>query len=217
MAKLSHRQQQILDYVQAYHDEHSYMPAVREIQTACDISSTSVVDYNLRILEREGYLRRAPDISRGLELIGASTPVAVPGPEIIEVPLVGSIAAGSPIPVPEAETWRQPDETVGLPPEMTPRRPEELFALRVRGYSMIDALIDDGDVVVLRHTHEARDGDLVAAWLREEETATLKRFYRQGEMVRLQPANATMEPIMVPAAGVEVHGRVVAVLRNLEA
>ena len=215
MPTLSTRQEQILAFVRGYHADHSYMPSVREIQAACDISSTSVVDYNLRLLERDGYVRRAPDISRGLELVGAeerSTRV-----EIVSVPVIGSIAAGAPIPVPEAGAWASEDaETVSLPPELTPRRSEGIYALRVKGHSMIDALIDDGDLVVLRPTADVRDGDLVAAWLKLEEEATLKRFYREGALVRLQPANVQMEPIIVPADNVEVHGKVVAVIRRLE-
>lgn len=212
MPKLSDRQQRILDFLRAYHEEHRFMPSVREIQAACGISSTSVVDYNLRLLERDGFVRRSPDISRAIELIGAED--ATPEVEVVAIPVVGSIAAGSPIPTPGAEAWRSPDETVSLPPELTPHQAERCYALRVRGVSMIDALIDDGDVVVLRPVGEVRNGDMVAAWLRSEESATLKRFYREGPRVRLQPANSQMEPIIVPAEDVEVHGKVVAVLRR---
>lgn len=215
MTKLSLRQTEILAFIRAYHAEHQYMPSVREIQAACDISSTSVVDYNLRILQREGVVRRAPDISRGLELTDEPAPAR--GPDVVSVPVIGSIAAGAPLPV-VTEDMRQAEwaETIGLPPEMTPRDPDSLFALRVKGTSMIDALIDDGDVVVLRATRDARNGDLVAAWLPADEETTLKRFYREGDNVRLQPANSQMDPIVVSAEAVEVHGRVVAVFRNLE-
>ncbi len=214
MPPLRPRQQQILDFIRAYRADHSYMPSVREIQAGCAISSTSVVDYNVRILEREGYLRRSPDISRGIELVGGETEPAV---ELISVPIIGAIAAGSPMPVPEAAQWAAEDvETVSLPPELTPRQAENLYALRVKGYSMIDALIDDGDIVVLRPTADPRDGDMVAAWLKLEEEATLKRFYREGDRIRLQPANVQMEPIVVPAENVAVYGKVVAVIRRLE-
>ncbi len=214
MPGLRPRQQQILDFIRAYRAEHSYMPSVREIQAACGISSTSVVDYNVRILEREGYLHRSPDISRGLELVGGKPDNVV---EMRPIPVIGVIAAGSPMPVPEVGQWPAEDaETVSLPPELTPRQSEGLYALRVKGYSMIDALIDDGDVVVLRPTADPRDGELVAAWLKLEEEATLKRFYREGDRIRLQPANVQMEPIIVPAENVEVHGKVVAVIRRLE-
>jgi len=219
MAQLNARQQQILDFVREYHLDRSYMPSVREIQTACDISSTSVVDYNLRILEREGMVRRSPDISRGLELVGAYGAHAdanVSNIEVFQIPVVGTIAAGSPIPVPESDGWRsEGSETITLPSELVTRDPEKLFALRVKGQSMIDALITDGDLVVLTPTSQARNGDMVAAWLPLEEEATLKRFYLEGDMVRLQPENAAMDPIMVPAANVQVHGRVVGVIRRM--
>ena len=215
MTKLSARQHGILDFIREYHEEHRFMPSVREIQSACDISSTSVVDYNLRILQREGHIRRSPDISRGLELMEGVT--AAQGPEVVSIPVIGNIAAGAPLPALTADTWQDENvETIGLPPELTPRQASGLYALRVKGYSMIDALIDDGDVVMLRPTADVHDGDLVAAWLTAEEETTLKRFYREGDRVRLQPANVQMEPIYVPADGVEVHGKVVAVVRRLE-
>ncbi|MEX2431027.1 MAG: transcriptional repressor LexA [Dehalococcoidia bacterium] len=216
MPKLSIRQQEILKFIRAYKAERGYAPAIRDIQEACGISSTSVVDYNLRLLQRDGVIRRSPDISRAIEILGDEVPSPA-GAEVVSVPVIGSIAAGLPLPVPEAGLWRSEDaETVSLPPELTPRRADDLYALRVKGYSMIDALIDDGDVVVLRPTTEARDGDMVAAWLKLEEEATLKRIYVEGKFVRLQPANIQMAPIMVPAANIEVHGKVVAVIRRLE-
>lgn len=215
MAPLNGRQQEILEFVREYHLDRSYMPSVREIQAACDISSTSVVDYNLRILEREGFVRRSPDISRGLELVGIDDDKQ-PQIEVFQIPVVGSIAAGEPIPVPESEGWRsEGSETITLPPEFATRNPEDLFALRVRGFSMIDALITDGDVVVLTPTSQARNGDMIAAWLPMEETATLKRFFLEGDQVRLQPENKQMDPIIVPADSVQVHGRVVGVIRRM--
>ncbi len=213
MPSLSNRQRQILTFVQNYHDEHRFMPSVREIQDACSLSSTSVVDYNLRILAREGHIRRSPDISRGLELVDAPRNMQV---DVFSVPLLGSIAAGQPIPVPLTESWRNVDEYVQLPPNMAVRGPQQVFALRVRGYSMIDALIDDGDLIVLRHGGDVHQGDLVAAWVVPQEEATLKRFYREGNNVRLQPANAQFAPIILPAIDVEIHGTVIAVIRHLD-
>jgi len=146
-----------------------------------------------------------------MELVGEEVPFASAS---VLVPLVGYIAAGTPLPVLNDEV--EPSESIALPQEFLPRRRDGLFALRVRGQSMIDALIDDGDVVVFRPAHEVRDGDMVAAWLKLEQEATLKRIYRQGNRVRLQPANSQMKPIIVPASNVEVHGKVVAVIRSLE-
>ena len=215
MSPLSTRQQQILDFLREYHADRSYMPAIREIQLACGISSTSVVDYNLRLLERDGYIRRDPDISRAIELVGESEADLV---EVARIPVLGAIAAGEPIPVPEADAYADGDhESFALPPELTPRDPDNLYALRVKGYSMIDAFVTDGDIVVLRHTRDAHNGEMVAAWLPMQEEATLKHFYLEGDNVRLMPANPAMEPIIVPADSVQVHGKVVAVMRRVAA
>lgn len=210
--RLSAKQQAILDFLRDFLHDHSYPPTVRDIQQGCGISSTSVVDYNLRLLERDGYIRRAPEVSRGIELLDG-TPSRR---EAAAVPVMGYIAAGQPIPVPTSEGWGQaePLETLELTLSITHGR-RNLYALKVRGQSMIDALIDDGDVVVLKPTREARYSSMVVAWLTEEKEATLKRFYREGRRVRLQPANSQMDPIFVDADKVEVHGRVVAVIRTL--
>ena len=212
MVRLSSRQERILQFIRDYRRTHGYAPSVRDIQAGCFVSSTSVVDYNLRILQREGHIRRSPEVSRGLELITGEPEVATAPP--IMVPLVGYIAAGAPLPVPTDEM--EPSEMIALPQETAPRWTDGLFALRVRGTSMIDALIDDGDIVVLRRPTDVRDGDMVAAWLKVEQEATLKRIYREGSRVRLQPANSQFKPIITRATNVEVHGKVVAVLRRLE-
>ena len=209
MPEISGRQKRILEFIQAYRAEHGYAPSVRDIQAGCFVSSTSVVDYNLRILQRERFIRRSPDVSRGLEVIGEKAEAT-----LINVPLLGYIAAGTPLPVPTDEF--EPAEMIGLTPEMVPNNSQGLFALRVRGQSMVDALIDDGDLVILRASKEIRNGDMVAAWLRLEQEATLKRFYLQGSQVRLQPANPHFKPILTPADNVEVHGKVVGVIRSLE-
>ena len=205
---MTERQRKILDFIRDYHADHSYMPSIREIQLGCGISSTSVVDYNLRLLERDGHLKRSPDISRAIELVGAA-------PETLSVPLCGAIAAGEPIPAPEPGAYH---EDVTLPPELTPRDSRDLYALRVKGDSMIDAFVTDGDIVVLRPARDVpRNGEMVAAWLPLEDSATLKHFHLEGDSVRLMPANPAMEPIVVPAGQVEVHGKVVAVMRRVTA
>lgn len=212
MKKLSQRQQRILGFIEEFMDGHGFPPTVRDIQYACGVSSTSVVDYNLRILEREGYIRRSPEISRGIELVGASRSRK----DTVTIPLLSEIAAGQPIPVMAAEDFstESPLDTVEVPQGML-RDEEGVYALRVKGTSMIDALIDDGDIVVIRPTSEVRNGEMVVAWVKSDKEATLKRFYLEGNTVRLQPANSQMEPFFVDAPDVEVHGKVVAVLRNL--
>ncbi len=216
MKKLSVRQEKILDLIQEFLEEQGYPPTVRDIQYACNISSTSVVDYNLKILQKEGYIRRSPEISRGIEILGGKR-----HKDAFSVPVMGYIAAGEPIPVPTSEGWT-PDSAVdqvdvvnGILGGVRARGTSNLYALRVRGTSMIDALVDDGDVVVIQPADNVKDGDMVVAWLKNEKEATLKRIYNDGTVVRLQPANSQMEPIFVLASNVEVQGKVVAVLRNL--
>jgi repressor LexA len=206
MKDLSAKQRRILEFIQGFIGEHDYPPSIRQIQEACDISSTSVVDYNLRILEKEGYIRRDREVSRAIELLE-------PGgrrPRVISVPIIGTIAAGQPIPVPSEA--RDPEDTLEVPPDMIGGR-ADVYALRVKGNSMIDALVMDGDIVIMESASTANDGDMVAAWLKREEEATLKRFYREGTNVRLQPANESMAPIRTEAANVEVQGRVIGSIR----
>ncbi len=211
MKKLSPRQQRILEYVRDFLDNHQYPPTVRDIQRGCEISSTSVVDYNLHILQREAYIRRFPGVSRGIEL--AEGRQGAERRNVVRVPLWGNIAAGQPIPIPSVESL-DPLETLELPRALTKGR-DNVYALRVKGESMVDALVGDGDIVLLEPDRQAENGDMVAVWIRSKEEATLKRFYLEGNRVRLQPANSQMKAIYVDAEDVEVHGRVVGVVRSL--
>ena len=206
------RRQRILDYIQEFISENGLPPTVRDVQKACAISSTSVVDYNLRILDRDGYLNRRPEMARGIELLDK---VGQPLSSAPKVQVVGNIAAGSPLPAFSIEEAGSSEEfdTVEVAPELQ-RRHGKLFALAVKGTSMIDALIDDGDVVVVKPLLQADPGDMVVAWLKEEEEATLKRYYPEGQQVRLQPANSQMEPIYCNAANLEIKGKVVEVIRK---
>jgi repressor LexA len=210
--KMPERRRRILGFVQEFYFENGIPPTVRDIQQACDVSSTSVVDYNLRQLEEAGYLNRRREVARGIELLDKDGEPVSSAPR---VQIVGSIAAGQPLPVFSSEGSAVSEEfdSVEVSPDI-PRRHGKLFALTVRGTSMIDALIDDGDVVVIKPSHEASNGEMVVAWLKQEEEATLKKFYLEGDQVRLQPANSTMSPIYSPAENVEVRGKVVTVLRK---
>ena len=207
------RQQQILDYIGQFLDQNGIPPTVRDIQRGCSISSTSVVDYNLRLMERDGYLKRRSEVARGIELLDETGLPVANGAARVQI--VGSIAAGQPIPAFSSEGVDSAAEfdIVEVRPDLK-KRHGTLYALSVKGTSMIDALIDDGDVVVIKPTNTARNGEMVVAWLKEEEEATLKKFFREGDQIRLQPANSTMDPIYVPADNVEVKGRVVEVLRQ---
>jgi len=210
MKTLSEKQLRIMDFLRDFVAERGYPPTVRDIQRGCDISSTSVVDYNLRILEREGHIRRDQDVSRGIELLGGRVR------HTALVPVLGAIAAGEPIPVPTSDTWENRDwsETVEVAEEMVRGR-EGVYALRVKGNSMVDALIGDGDLVLMQHQTTADDGEMVAAWLKREEETTLKKLYRQGERVRLQPANPRMRPIHTDAANLDIQGKVIGVIRRV--
>lgn len=210
MKQLSAKQQRILDFMHSFVDENSYPPSIRDILSGCNISSTSVVDYNLKALERAGYIRRDREVSRAIELLDGRGH----RPRVVSVPVLGQIAAGSPIPVPGSGAVDDPDETLEVSAEVTSGN-ADVFALRVRGTSMIDALVNDGDLVLLRATETAENGEMVAVWLKRQNETTLKYLYREGERIRLQPANSTMEPIYTDAGNVEVQGRVVSVIRTI--
>ena len=209
MAKLSERQRRILQFVERYTAEHSYPPSIREIGQAVGISSTSVVDYNLRALEREGMIRRDREVSRGLGLV---TKAPASRPKVIRVPIKGRIAAGEPI-----EAIEGHEDYLEFTSGMVP---DGCYALQVKGKSMIDDLIDDGDLVVVRPQNTANNGDIVVALLMNESptgegVATLKRLYRERGNIRLQPANSDMQPLYVDPENLEVQGKVVSVIRNL--
>ena len=212
MADLSERQVKMLEFISDFMDENGYPPTVRDIQNGCKISSTSVVDYNLNGLREKGFLRRHADVSRGLELLNRKQPA----PETVAIPILGQIAAGSPISLPSADAPlpTEADEYVELPQSVIGNG-NKLYALQVKGQSMIDALIDDGDLVVMESVSTVADGEMAAVRLKRDEETTLKRFYAEGPTVRLQPANSTMEPLRVSADDVEVIGKVVAVWRYL--
>lgn len=209
MKQLSRRQQDILGFIESFSDDRSYPPTIREIQEGLGISSTSVVDYNLNVLEQRNLIHRNRNISRGIELVGRVSPRR----GIVSIPVVGRIAAGEPIPVPDDLSSQEFLDTIELGTDVLGPRTEGLFALRVKGHSMVDALINDGDVVVLRHQNVCENGDTVAVWLKSERETTLKKFYNEGHSVRLQPANVTMDPIYTAAENVEVQGKLVTVVR----
>ena len=211
---LSARQRDILNYIEEFVDQNRYPPAIRQIQEKLHISSTSVVAYNLKALEAKGLLQRVGKVSRGITIPQAA-PVRMSRKNPVQVPLLGVITAGQPLPDPE-DTSGGATETVDVPADIAPaEKLNDVYALRVRGHSMIDALIDDGDIVLLRYQETAENGQMVAARIEDENSVTLKRFYREGNRVRLQPANVTMEPLYVDAANVRIQGRVVGVLRQM--
>jgi repressor LexA len=235
MSTLSERQRNILQFIVTFVGENEFPPTIREIGEQVGISSTSVVNYNLAKLEELGLITRRKEVSRGLCLnwdrmhelnltvstppmpaaAPAHTPASVHEPRpFLRVPVLGAIAAGQPIQV-EARVPESTDEWVELPDGFIKAR-GPLFALRVKGDSMIDASVLNGDIVVLRHQETANDGDMVAAWIEGDEETTLKYLYREGRNVRLQPANPSYQPIIRPANKVRINGKVVYIMRALE-
>ena len=206
-ARLTDRQREIWSFLVDYVDRHGYPPTVREIGEAVGLASPSTVHAHLANLERAGLLRRDPTKPRALELVGRGKPAAeAPAAELPKLPLLGQIAAGGPLLAEE-----NVEDEIAVPETLRGD-----FLLRVKGDSMIEAGILDGDVVVVRRADDARDGEIVVALAGDDESAdeaTVKTFYRESGRIRLQPENAALEPIY--ARHVSVLGKVVGVFREL--
>jgi repressor LexA len=208
---LSPKQKRILNFTRKFLDSRGYPPTVRDIVAGCEISSTSVVAYNLARLESAGYIRRHADISRGIELLTNQRSYR----RNVTVPIIGEIAAGEPIPVPDSETWDTvASEELEVTEDLTHGK-QRIYALRVKGNSMIDALIKDGDIVLMEYVNNAKNGDMVAAWLKAEREVTLKRLFREANRIRLEPANTQMQPIYTTPDNIEIQGKVITVIRRL--
>ncbi|HZC75035.1 MAG TPA: transcriptional repressor LexA [Gaiellaceae bacterium] len=206
-AELTGRQREIWSFLLDYVDRHGYPPTVREIGEAVGLASPSTVHAHLANLERAGLLRRDPTKPRALELVGREKQGAAPAAaELPKLPLLGQIAAGGPLLADE-----NVEDEIAVPENLRGD-----FLLRVKGDSMIEAGILDGDVVVVRRAQDARDGEIVVALAGDDETveeATVKTFYREANRIRLQPENASLEPIYAPH--VQILGKVVGVFREL--
>ena len=204
--ELTGRQREIWSFLVEYVDGHGYPPTVREIGEAVGLASPSTVHAHLANLERAGLLRRDPTKPRALELTGRERPETAPMPELEKLPLVGQIAAGGPL-----LADQNVEDYVAVPETLRGD-----FLLRVRGDSMIDAGILDGDIVVVKRQDDARNGEIVVALAGDDESAdeaTVKTFYRDAGKIRLQPENAALEPIYPDF--VQVLGAVTGVFRSL--
>ena len=207
---LSRKQKQIISFIRQYLRDNGYPPSVRDIVKGCDISSTSVVVYNLNKLERAGYIRRQSDISRGIELLDKRREK-----RLVYIPIIGEIAAGEPIPVLDAnKSAVTSDEGLGVSDDLIQRR-GNIYAVKVKGESMVDALIGDGDIVLLSYVDNVEEGDMTAVWLKKEQEITLKKLFKEGERVRLESANSQISPIYTSADNIDIQGRVVAVIRRM--
>ncbi len=211
--KLSPRQQDILKFIGRFTQERGYPPTIREIGEAVGISSTSVVNYNLNKLEKEHHIVRDLKVSRGVRLSETAHRPSLS--EVLSVPLAGFIFASQPVMVGDTAQTAA-DETLELTRGMV-NETGDLYALRVKGDSMIDAMVSDGDIVVMKKTDQARNGEMVAVWLPDRNETTLKYFYQENGRIRLQPANPTMQPIYIDnPSRVQVQGKVVLVMRQLD-
>ena len=229
--KLSVRQRSMLEMIRTHLAENGRPPTIREIGDEVGISSTSVVSYNLGVLQRKKYVVRDPDVSRGIRLtekpeaeIGihalaefeaeAAAPTLWRG--AVSIPLLGTIGAGTHVP-PRENDWLEPAlGFVGVAREMV-REGDRVYAVRVQGDSIIDDLIADGDIVILRYQETAENGDTVAAWLKRDEIMTLKEFHLEEgrRRIRLQPRSPSMEPIYADPDDVEIQGKVIGVIRQM--
>ena len=203
---ITRRQHELYDFLSRFVTENGYSPSYEEIKDGMGLSSLATVHKHVTNLEKKGLLTRDYNRSRSIDLLPPKGKLrqSMAVNTGIVLPLAGRIAAGQPI-----EAVRN-EETISLADFV---RSKEVFVLEVRGNSMQDEAILDGDYVLVEKTKTAHNGDIVVA-LVESTDATLKRFYREGDMIRLQPSNSTMKPIMVPAAALEIQGRVIGVLRK---
>ncbi len=212
--KLSDRQQDMITFIGKFTGDKGYPPTIRQIGEAVHISSTSVVNYNLNKLEREGFILRDLKVSRGVRLADNTRRTGrADRAERITIPLAGYIFASEPVLVGDTAQTAG-DEVIELTRDLISDE-GDLFALKVKGNSMIDAMVSDGDIVVMKKVDRARNGEMVAVWLNDRGETTLKHFYLENGRVRLQPANPTMQPIYVDPAKVQVQGKVMLVLRQL--
>ena len=199
---LTKRQREILDYLAAYCDEYGYAPSFEEIAKQFNYNSLATVHEHLSNLERKGYIKRSYNESRAIEILPSDA-----NPRAVDLPLLGTVAAGMPIEAVETQ------ETIAVPEDFV-RRGSDHYVLRVRGNSMIDEQIRDGDFVVVNERQSADNGEMVIAMLNGN-SATVKKFYRERDgRIRLQPANDTMSPIYVHENDITIQGIVVGVLRR---
>jgi len=231
---LSKRHELILKFLAKFQEENGYSPSIREIGESIDVTSTSLVDYYLKQLEEKGYISREQHISRSICLLKDITQkktiadhvsdgikeVGNMVEELLTVPVMGRIVASEPIPMPTSDVgYFDSESSIEIARSLLPSKEkvEDLFALEVQGDSMIDAMVNDGDIVIMKRTQEANNGEMVAVWLDDKDQTTLKYFYKENKGIRLQPANPYMDPIMVEnPASLRIMGKVVMVIRQMQ-
>jgi repressor LexA len=210
IGQLTEPQRKVLSFITNYVEQNNVPPTIREIQSGTGISSTSMVSYHLKALERAQLLNRYERRSRGLVINDLHRPLPN---EVVAVPMVGVIGASEPVPTPDADALAAAENSVQIARNLVGHA-EGLYALEVKGNSMIDALINDGDIVIMRRDQEVRNGDLAAVFLTDRNESTLKRVYHEGKRLKLKPENPTMKPFYVDARAARIQGRVVCVIRR---
>lgn len=229
---LSERHRKIMEFLTKFQDTHGYSPSIRQIGDSINVKSTSLVDYYLKQLQDMAYIEREDRISRSIRVLqpvqpGTTLPARVSEAfksagsalaGMVSIPIAGRIVASEPIPMPVSDlNYYDAESSVDIARSLLPAKDiNDLFALEVSGDSMIDAMINDGDIVVMKKAASANNGEMVAVWLDDKDETTLKYFYKEANRIRLQPANPNMGPIYVKnPKSLRIMGKVVMVIRQV--
>ncbi len=230
---LSERHRKIMEFLTKFQETNGYSPSIRQIGDSISVKSTSLVDYYLNQLYEMGYIDREDRISRSIRVLqpvyatssitGAVAETIHKAGEtvagMVRIPIAGRIVASAPLPMPTSDlSYMDPETSVDIARSLLPTRDvSDLFALEVDGDSMIDAMVNDGDIIVMKKTQSANNGDMVAVWLDDKDETTLKYFYKEPNRIRLQPANPNMEPIYINnPKSLRIMGKVVMVIRQVK-
>ena len=233
---LGERHRKILVFLDDFQEKHGYSPSIREIGKCIGVESTSLVDYYLEQLKDEGYIERDKRVSRSIRVLKPMVTTEQPlgtrmaqtvrtvvnqVSELFTIPVLGRIGASYPVPMPAVDggSYFDSESTVEIAASCLSTRDKaaDLFALEVAGHSMIDAMVNDGDIVIMKRAQTANNGEMVAVWLEDTDETTLKYFYKENGRVRLQPANPTMKPIIIDnPERVRIQGKVVMIVRQLK-
>lgn len=233
--ELGENQRKLLEILAKFQDENGYPPSIRDLVVGAKISSTSMVNYYLDQLQEWGYIEREGHTARSIrlakplpEIFGLTSGRVIQAAQatkhaledILKIPIMGRIFAAAPVPVPASDfAYFDAESFVDVARSMLPAREkgDELFALEVQGDSMIDAMVNDGDYVIMKRAREANNGEMVAVWLKDRDETTLKYLFKEEGRVRLQPANPTMQPIIInDPSTVQIQGKVVMIIRQVE-
>lgn len=230
---LSERHRKIMEFLSKFQANNGYPPSIRQIGDSINVKSTSLVDYYLNQLQEMGYIERENHISRSIRVLQPVQPgFSVTGKvsdalrntgaalaNMVSIPIAGRIVASAPIPVPASDlNYYDAESSVDIARSLLPSKDiNDLFALEVSGDSMIDAMVNDGDIVVMKKADSANNGEMVAVWLDDKDETTLKYFYKEANRIRLQPANPNMGPIYIQnPKSLRIMGKVVMVIRQIK-